>query len=280
MTRYKLLVTDLDGTLLAPSGEVHRADRAAIAELRARGVQVSVCTGRMYSGSRDIALSIGVAGPIGCLDGSQVVDSRNDRELVTHPIAAEATDPLLEALEEYQPVTFVFADDAVLHDEHGDDYLAFVSLWSQRAIRLPRVLDRSHFHESRGVAALVSLGVEAQIMGAARRIHETASEHLQVASFAVNHGELRATCGMVVRAAGVDKSTALRHICAHHGVSLEETVAVGDWVNDVEMLRAAGRSFAMGQAPSSVKQAATDVLEADNREGGGIAEAAERSGLL
>jgi hypothetical protein len=46
------------------------------------------------------------------------------------------------------------------------------------------------------------------------------------------------------------------------------------------MLRRAGRSFAMAQAPDAVKAAATEVLDADGWEGGGVAEAAHRAGLL
>ena len=86
--------------------------------------------------------------------------------------------------------------------------------------------------------------------------------------------------GMVVRAAGIDKGTAIEWIADHYGVTLRDIVAVGDWLNDVPMLRRAGRSFAMGQAPSEVRAAATDLLDADAWTGGGIAEAAERAGLL
>jgi hypothetical protein len=46
------------------------------------------------------------------------------------------------------------------------------------------------------------------------------------------------------------------------------------------MFRVAGRSFVMAQAPDEVKAAATDTLRADLTTGGGIAEAAERAGLL
>ena len=47
--------------------------------------------------------------------------------------------------------------------------------------------------------------------------------------------------------------------------------AVGDWINDVPMFMAAGRSFVMGQAPEEVKNVATDVLEETVETGGGIA---------
>jgi hypothetical protein len=49
--------------------------------------------------------------------------------------------------------------------------------------------------------------------------------------------------------------------------------AVGDWYNDLGMFAYAGRSFAMGQAPEAIHQAATDRLVATSVDGGGIAEA-------
>jgi hydroxymethylpyrimidine pyrophosphatase-like HAD family hydrolase len=85
---------------------------------------------------------------------------------------------------------------------------------------------------------------------------------------------------MVVRAARVDKGTAIDWLAGHYQIKPEEIVVVGDWLNDVPMFRRAGRSFAMAQAPEDVKSAATDVLVADAKSGGGIAEAAERAGLL
>ena len=51
-------------------------------------------------------------------------------------------------------------------------------------------------------------------------------------------------------------------------------------MNDIPMFRVAGRSFAMAHAVDEVKAAASDHLRADVSTGGGIAEAAERAGLL
>ena len=62
--------------------------------------------------------------------------------------------------------------------------------------------------------------------------------------------------GLVARAAGGTKGTALTYLAAHHGCAAEETVCVGDWLNDVSMFAVAGRSYAMGHAPSDVKKAA------------------------
>src|SRR5262249_59910028 len=70
---FKLFATDLDGTLLDRNGGIHEVDRRAIAELQRRGVAITIVTGRMYSGTRDVARSLGLEGPVGCLDGSAIV---------------------------------------------------------------------------------------------------------------------------------------------------------------------------------------------------------------
>ena len=67
---YKLLAVDLDGTVLSRDGVPHAIDRAAIARLRDHGVPTTIVTGRLYSGSREIARTLGIEGPIACVDGS------------------------------------------------------------------------------------------------------------------------------------------------------------------------------------------------------------------
>ncbi|HMR07516.1 MAG TPA: HAD hydrolase family protein [Polyangiaceae bacterium] len=277
MTRYKLLVTDLDGTLLASDGIAHARDATALRELIDRGVAVSLCPGRMYSGTRHVARDVGLEGPVGCLDGSHVVDTRSDREMAVHALSELATETLLSTLSFHGATPFVFAGDSIFHDESGDHYRDFVQIWSERMERTSS--DNPTPWRGSKVEAVVSLGQEHHVREAASKLGDQA-EHVQVALFPVSHPAYRGSWGMVVRRAGVTKATALNELCKHYSISLDEVVAVGDWLNDVPMLKAAGRSFAMGQAPSAVKSVATDVLESDTWSGGGIEEAARRAGLL
>ena len=124
------------------------------------------------------------------------------------------------------------------------------------------------------------LGDEETIRGAGDAIDEKLAGRVQTVSFAIRRPELGGLWGMVVRAAGTNKGTALRWLAEHHGCGLEDTLVVGDWLNDLPMFAVAGRSFAMGQAPDGVKRAATDQLEATHESGGGIREAARRAGIL
>ena len=72
------------------------------------------------------------------------------------------------------------------------------------------------------------------------------------------------------------QGSALLKLAASLGVGQQNIAAVGDWLNDIPMFEAVGRSFAMGQSPEAVREAATDKLVATCDDGGGVAEAIER----
>jgi hypothetical protein len=234
----------------------------------------------MYSGTRGIALELGLREPVVCIDGSHIVDPSTNRELSSAPIAAEAVLGLFTALSEVRPSTFVFAGDRLYHDAEGTRFLPYLTTWSEELVEIESVLDDGRFSGEQRAAALVAIGGEAQILRVESAVRESFPDALQAVSFPIHRPDLSGSWGLLVRAARVDKGTALEWLARHYEIAVDQIVAVGDWLNDVPMFRRAGRSFAMAQAPDAVKAAATDVLVADARSGGGIAEAAERAGLL
>ena len=261
-------------------GRIAVRDSRAIRELVRRGVAVTLCTGRMYSGTRAIAGELSVREPVACIDGSHIVDPQNHRELSSVPLAAEALSGLFETLSAVRPSTFVFAGDRLYHDAAGIRYLPYLTTWSEELVEVESVLDDQRFTGEHKPAALVAIGKQEQILSVQSAVLELFPHLLQAVSFPIHRPDFAGYWGMVVRAAAVDKGTALDWLASHYGITVDQIVAVGDWLNDVPMFRRAGRSFAMAQAPDVVKEAATDVLVADARSGGGIAEAAERAGLL
>jgi hydroxymethylpyrimidine pyrophosphatase-like HAD family hydrolase len=70
-----------------------------------------------------------------------------------------------------------------------------------------------------------------------------------------------------VSPAGCSKASALARFAAQHGVELSEAFAIGDFLNDIEMLREVRWGVAMGHAPDAVKQAA-DAVTLDNAHDG------------
>lgn len=272
---YKLLAIDLDGTLLDHTGSPSEIDVEAIRKVQSRGVKVTILTGRLFSGTREYADLLGIQGPVGCADGSHIVSARDAKTLLHRGIRGRAADRLRASLERNDLVAFLFAEDAIVHDERGADYLPYVRTWSTDLRYAHRVTEHGLWDSDGGMTAVVALGREANVGRTVADIQRDHTESMQVAMFPFRRdGE---HWGMVARAAGGTKGTALGWVAEHYGIAMSETVCVGDWLNDLPMMSAAGRSFAMGQAPAEVKAAASDVLERTIETGGGIAEAIERA---
>jgi len=271
---YKLLALDVDGTLLRRDGSVHPDDRAAIARVVASGVVVTIATGRLYSGTRPVARALGLSGPIACVDGSHIVDLRDDRDLFQAAIAGAAAALVREVIERHGPASFLFADDVIVHDERGAPFVGYVRTWSPRIDLVARIAEHPSWEAERGLMAVVAVATEHRIRAAAAEIEQRLGHATRVIVFPVARIGMFA---MLIRAAGSTKGTAVEWLARFHGCALSDVVVVGDWLNDVPMFEVAGRSFVMGQAPPSVKATATDMLSADCFRGGGIAEAVRRA---
>ncbi|MBN2195724.1 MAG: HAD-IIB family hydrolase [Polyangiaceae bacterium] len=273
---YRLLITDLDGTLIGGGGALNECDLRAITELRRRGIVVSIATGRMYSGTREIARRIGVEGPVACIDGSHIVDVGTDSDLVCHTLGTEALLMVAETLREAGAASVVFSRDVIWFDRRSEQYLPFLTVWSDRTEEIPNTLADGRWNDHDAVTALVAIAPATRLTVARDRILAEIGADVQNVLFMIDRD---GNAGMILRSAGVSKGTALEWIARHHGIDASAVVAVGDWLNDIPMLETAGRAFCMAQSPPEVV-ATAELLEADGWNGGGIAEAAARSGLL
>ncbi|UQA61575.1 HAD hydrolase family protein [Polyangium aurulentum] len=273
--KYKLLALDLDGTLLRRDGTLHERDRWAIARLQSAGVRVTIATGRLYSGSRAAAEAARIEGPIACVDGSHIVDARDHSEISHVGLVGEHALALRRVLERHATASFMFAHDSIVHDEAGEPFSGYVRTWSPNISVVDRVTSHPYWEHERGILAVVGIGSEAHVKAAAEELQSELADAAFVIRFAVHRtGDMHA---MVVRANGPTKGTAVAWLAEHYGCTPADVVAVGDWLNDVPMFKVAGRSFAMVRAPEAVKQAATDLLDADGAEEAGVAQAIERA---
>ncbi|WP_394825141.1 HAD hydrolase family protein [Pendulispora albinea] len=269
----KLLAVDLDGTLLDAHGNPHPRDAEALRALVEQGTHVSIVTGRLYSGTRASVLSLGLSGPIGCVDGSHLVSAATHTTLMHHAIQGDHAQMLRAIFARTSPATFVFARDAIVYDETGDPFLGYVATWSSDVQKSTRIVEHAVWAEREGLTAVVAIGSAEQISTAASSIQEELRDIAQVAMFPIRR--ILGSWGLIVRAVGGNKGSALEWIAEHHGIPLSDTVCIGDWLNDVPMFEKAGRSFAMGQAPDEVKAAATDILHETSEDGGGVARVVE-----
>jgi hypothetical protein len=266
---YRLLALDLDGTLLRRDHSVDERDVAAIRELQAAGVTVTIVTGRLWSGATTAARACSIEGAIACVEGSHLVELATGTTLTHHGVDADAAGLLRATIGAHGLASFVFDAAGIHHDHAAAPYAGYVSTWSPNL----RILEEELAWQTEPLGA-VAIG-DAGPVAAAHAALRAHADRLFAVSFPVYaHPDKHA---VLVRAAGPTKGTALAELCCQAGCSLAEAVAVGDWLNDVPMFEVAGRSFAMGSAPDAVRAKATDALACEAGAGGGIAEAIRRA---
>ena len=249
----RLLATALDGTALAPGGVVRPAVRAAFDRAREAGIDVVVATGRPPRFAHRAAVELGAPGHAVCANGSVPYDVATETLVDVRPLDA-AVGPIVERLRDAAPgvafaaewdLTFAFeARFEAAIPEKPDDPPLVDDILDIDAATLHKLLA---VHPGMSGPALWRLA-DAVLDGLA----------------APSHSGL----GFVeIAGHGVNKATALERLCAERGIDVAEVAAVGDNLNDLEMLRWAGRSFAMGGSSPDVVAAADEVVSDHHRDG-------------
>ena len=262
--KYRLLALDLDGTLLQPDHTVAPEEREAIAAAQAAGCLVLPCTGRAWHESADPlkpveGLSLGVF-VTGCLvqeiDTGRVVHQAGLAPELAHEVIEHLRD-LPEAVLAFRTRHTAGYDFLVTGDGELTDNTAWWFAYTgtlHTALRHPGPED---------LTDCVRVGVVSTHAHLAERLgplREAFGDRITAHSFPGLVREGTATEDRVeileVFPAGVSKWTGIRSVADAHGIPDEEIAFVGDQINDLPALRAAGCSVAMGNAVPEAVEAA------------------------
>jgi Cof subfamily protein (haloacid dehalogenase superfamily) len=259
--RYKLLLTDVDGTLVRRDGTISEENLAALRAAREAGVHISICTGRSVMSSAEQVKALGFDGFHAFYDGGFICHERSGEVLHAGVIAPELVKRLV-----------AFAEAHNLYVELS------TGLRSYAARPCPiQELKSLAFDAAHTIGSLKDIEnkepiVQGLLVSATdedkRMVDELAAE--LAPGLQLVHGPLSLTPGLnlaVALAGGTSKGSAISHLCAYHGIRPEEVMAVGDWTNDIAMLKEAGLGVAMGQAPDEVKAAADYVTASIDEHG-------------
>lgn len=260
----------MDGTLLRDDKTIAREDVLAIREAAQNGIAVTLATGRLTTGALPTARALGLSTPLICADGAVLADAETGKSIEQRSMREAHARGALEAIVAHGLMPYVFLSDSIHCDVEGEQHRSIVDTWTRELVVHASLAAAQVWQATDCVAMTLGIGVEAHV--------ERASEHLQeqhASDLDTVHFPMKGTAFSAVRSLprGCDKAEMLAQLAARMGLPASRVAAVGDWLNDLGMFGYAGRSFAMGQAPSVVQDAATDVLRSTSRAGGGVAEA-------
>jgi Cof subfamily protein (haloacid dehalogenase superfamily) len=250
----RLLAVDIDGTLLDSRGRLPDAHRDALADVVSRGIEVALVTGRSFHFTRPIAELLPMPLTL-IVNNGAVVKDNNGVTALRHLLPRDAARLILAETRAYEDSV------AIVFDRPDERQIVFDRMdWShpQR---------RGYYEKNRAfIAAAPSPLVEAltedpiQVMfnGAVGAMRSLVSALRGLAAadqftVAITEYEARDFALVDVNAAACSKGTTLARWAAARGITRDQIMAVGDNLNDVEMLDFAGVAVVMGNAADGLK---------------------------
>ena len=260
---WKLVATDLDGTVIPRDRPLSARTLAAFAACAEAGISVVPVTGRPPRWVTPLAEEAGLRGQVVCANGAVVYDLDRGEVVRQHELSRDTVREVAERLRPVMP-GIGFALEAVGGFRREDAY----------ATRFDTGLEA----RVGGLEDLLSDSPPiVKILAKCPGIPSDAMLELAVAEVGhlvnVTHSNAADSLIEIMRL-GTSKATTLADVAADRGVGAEGVVAFGDMPNDLEMLRWAGRSYAMADGHPDARTAADDVAPACGDDG--VAQVLER----
>ena len=254
----RLVVSDVDGTLVNKAKQLSPATVAAVGQLRAAGLGFTIISARPRSGMMPLAETLEIDTPMGAFNGG-IVFTRDGTMLCHHTIDPDVAEGVFGLVSGAAVDIWVFADDLWYASSDHGAHVASERLASNQApiVRddFADLYDRADkiTFVSDDAALLAGLAEKAKRFEDRATIVQSQTYYLDVTALAANKGD-----GIAALAAAI-------------GAPLAQTAALGDQFNDVPMFARAGVSYAMGQGPEAVRAQATHVVASNDADG--VAEA-------
>ncbi len=276
-----MLVVDLDGTLLRRDGAVSDVNRDALRYARDAGLDVVIATGRSFEEARPLLRGVIEDGLIVTAGGAALIDLADGRTVERDTFEASAVEAVTRHLLDDGHRALVLKDTWAAGFPYlfvGEHPLHPVSAWwfETLAIRA-REVSALHLddrpHDSLRVGAVASADRFRPLLDRMRDDlgPDAAIRHWSAVTKDGTGDEIHL---LEAFAPHVNKWTMVERLARERDIPAARVAAIGDEINDVELLEAAGLGVAMGNAAAAAR-AVADVVT-DHHEADGVASAVQR----
>lgn len=262
--RYKMLVCDIDGTLLNSQGKLTQDVIEAVQEAHRQGVIVTLATGRQLRGVLGIVEQLGVSVPVILGNGVVIADPAKQETLLHRPLSRDTAHKIIDVIRSHGMWSSVFAhtftgvDTYYDIDPGFDEAYVFIHKDTEFA---QQIGDLKEVKEEPIKVLLVERPEKVnRLVEDLRRLDVPFNMVISTHDFP-DYTFLEMFHHESTKASGIE------HVAQMFGVPREQIIAVGDNVNDLEMIEYAGLGVAMGNAAEPVKEQADWITKSNDEHG-------------
>ena len=253
---YKLLVVDIDGTVMDRNGTISNEDKKALVRVGDSGIRVSLSTGRVIQSSLEVIDELALDGLHMFFDGALVFNLEKGEEIFVEPIRADSVRQLVEYAHQvgldidlYSTSRYFIEQETWATDIRRDFYGL-----------QPVIVDFNRVWQEERIIKGAMVVASAEEKARANDVYLRFKNNLNfswTATPAFPGVDL-----INVIAPEVSKGAALEALASFLEIPLSEVMAIGDGANDIPLLSTAGLAVAMGNASDKLK-AVADYVTAD-----------------
>jgi Cof subfamily protein (haloacid dehalogenase superfamily) len=255
----RLVVADVDGTLLTPDKILTPRTRAVVRAIIETGIAFTITSGRPPLGLKMLIHDLDLRDPVAAFNGGLVV--RPDLSIIReHLLTSNAAQSVIDVLTKHKLDTWVYGDNVWYvtsrHGPHVDS--------EEWTVKFPPTVVPTYEGLLDQVVKIVGVSDNGQAM--ARCVTDVQQQFGQLVSAALSQPYY-----LDVTNPKANKGEVVGALSALLAIPSAEIVTVGDMPNDVLMFERSGMSIAMGNASAEVQSAATFVTTSNTEEGFALA---------
>ena len=256
--KYRLLASDMDYTLLRDDYTISPRTQEAIHKWIAKGLYFVPNTGRPLCAMNEISALFDDDMPFIVYNGAMGVMHRS-KEVLFSITLPPALVPEIYQLGNEQNIPVLIWSQEHLYTNSNNQYTRLYEEATNAPAKLIKSLGEVDELAAQGVTKILWMDYPENILRHQNNMHIHFGERVNC------HASRPEMLEFVDQTAS--KATALEKIGTLLGVFREEMAAVGDGYNDLSMLKYAGYSIAMGNAPDEIKKVCDHVTLTNNEDG-------------
>jgi len=246
LKNIKVVVSDLDGTLLNPQHRISDYTKSIFQELHNQNYHIVVATGRHHLDAMAIIETLKVPVYLVSSNGARI-HSPEKEELFSFNLDSDVVKAALNVEIDPEITVVLFKENVWQTNRISEKLNAFQADLKYH----PELVDYKNLEDFGAIKIFFSCENHEKLVKLKDDILANSSEHL-------HHAFSLPTC-LEFMDKSIDKAVAIERVLEKEGFTLEQAVSFGDGFNDVQMLSASGKGLIMGNAPALLKETLPDL---------------------
>ena len=263
MKNYKLIVTDMDGTVLGEDHRMTDGNKKALKEAEKNGVKVVFATGRFHDSAKEHIDFLENIMPIISSNGSIIKHPITNEVLYSNFIDKEVSIEILEILEKHNVKYQAYTDEIILQKYETEDEMRMMKEFIEKTFsdktEISFKKDLREDIRNSNVLKFNIMEIDRPDLIDKVRVDLELVKNIEVTSSWKDNLE--------VMSEGSHKGNAVEYLCELLDIDREHIIAFGDNYNDLSMIEFAGTGVAMGNAEDDVKKIANHITDSNGNDG-------------